>query len=98
MEQNARNYNHGHYAAQNREEMGEAISRHSDKLDARQFGEMLDLYDKEKWLSLPSTVVSEPLEMIKKLQARRDKKENTTETGLRECCDFLNNLITLLRT
>jgi len=77
-------------------------------LDPRQFGETLDLYDKTEWLSreLSSTVVPEPLEMIKKLQARRDKKkentteeaqENTTETGLRECCDFLNALITLLR-
>ena len=44
--------------------MGEAISRHSDKLDAQQFGKMSDVYDKEKWLPLSSTLVPKPLEMI----------------------------------
>ena len=84
--------------------MEAAIDRHSDKLDAQQFGKMLDVYDQENWLSLSSIVVPKPLEMIQKLKARREKqekaaqKENATETGLRESCDFLNDLIKELRT
>ena len=101
MEQNLPNYIYGHYAAQNREEMGAAISKHVRDLDATDFGEMLNVYDKI-WdgfspISVPKPV-PKPLEMIKKLEARKaqekaTEKEKALEEGRSECCDFLNTLL-----
>ena len=89
MEQNAQNNIHGHYTAQNREEVGAAISKYTSQLNAEQFGKTLDVYDKDKkhLEMLSSVTVLEPLKMIEKLKAQ---KKNA---GLRECCDFLNTLI-----
>jgi len=100
MEQNTQDYDLGHYAAQNREEMGAAISRRSTELDAKQFGEKLDVYDKDHELLLSSIAVTTPVKMLKKLAAQKKKRDKTTEkeAGLRECCGFLNDLIEQLRT
>ena len=56
MEQDAPNY-----------PIGAAISRHVRSLDAQEFSEMLDGYDKDYLNPLSSITVSEPAEMIKKL-------------------------------
>jgi len=90
MEQNAQNYNHGHYASE---------------LNAEQFGEMLDVYDKNHSHYLSSINVPAPVEMTQKIKAQKKKANKTAqkvteeekiEPGLKECCGFLNNLIKLL--
>ena len=99
MMQDAPNYHHDHYAAQNRKEMGAAISKHLMTLNAQEFAKMLDMYDKDYLHPLSSIAVPEPVEMIKKLipqKKRTDETEETTAAALRECCGFLNTLIKLL--
>lgn len=89
----------GHYAAQDREEVGAAIPKRTSEVNQERFEKMLDFYDKYEWRQLRSDV-PEPLEMIRKLEekiARKKKGETTQEerTGAqRACCDFLNGLIT----
>ena len=96
MEQNSQNNIHSHYAAQNREGTWVAISQQRSKLDAKQFGAVLDVYDKNMCSHVLSSIsVPKPVEMIKKLEARR-KKEKAHGEGRSECCDYLNHLITLL--
>jgi len=86
MEPNAGNYNPGHYAVQNREELGRALSKGTLDLSAKQFGE-LDAYDKEKWNKHPSIDVPKPKHM-KKTTGRKKMPEEQ-----REYCDYLNTLI-----
>lgn len=70
-----------------------AISQQRSKLDAKQFG---DVYDKNMCSHVLSSIsVPKPVEMIKKLEARK-KKEKAQGEGRSECCDYLNHLITLL--
>lgn len=96
MEQNSQNKIHSHSAAQNREETWVATSQQRSKLDAKQFGAMLDVYDKNMCSHVLSSIsVPKPVEMIKKLEARK-KKEKAQGEGRSECCDYLNHLITLL--
>jgi len=73
MELKTPTYINGHYAAQNREEMGVALSKNSCELDSAQFEEVLDVYD-QGWHTMPSWVVPKPDKMIAKLLARKDKK------------------------
>ena len=89
MEQN------NHYATQNRKELGVAISKNLDELDAQQFGEMLDLYDKDQWTSLSSITVPEPKKMInefKKLKSskkRRRSKTNKNKSAGKETAEVV---------
>ena len=82
--------------------MGAAISKRTRELVAREFGEMLDVYDKDYKPLLSSIAVPRPVAMVEKLNPQKKKntgktaqKEKTTEKepGLRECCHFLNDLI-----
>ena len=86
------NYINVHYAVQNREEMGAAISKNSCELDSAQFKAVLDVYD-QSWLSLP--VPKKPDTMIAKLKARKKKagEARVQEDGLGECCEYLNELM-----
>ena len=84
----------GHYAAQNREEMGAAISKNSCKLDSAQFKAVLDVYD-QSWHKMPSLPIRKPDTMIATLKAQKNKKDKARvqEDGLGECCEYLNELM-----
>jgi hypothetical protein len=91
-------YINGHYAAQNRDEMGAAISKNSCELDSAQFKEVLDVYDKSWHYTDMQLLVPKPDTMIAKLKARKNKTggARVPEDGLGECCEYLNRLMGLL--
>lgn len=94
MEEDPQNNTHGHYAPQNRDEMGVAMSKYERQLDAEGFGEILDAYDNKMHLHVLSSIkVPKPVEMLDKLEIQNKK---SPEEGLSECCEFLNHLVTLL--
>ena len=95
MEPNAENYNSGHYAVQNREERGRALSGDTLELSAEKFQEELDIYDKEECLQLSSIRVPKPKDM-KKTTGRKETAQEKTPKQQREYCDYLNTLIGLL--
>ena len=89
-------YLNSHYAAQNRKEMGAAISKNSCELDSTQFKAVLDVYD-QSWHKhkMSSLFVPNPDTMIAKLKARKNQigKVHIQEEGLGECCEYLNELM-----
>ena len=95
--EDAHPYRPVHYVSHNREEMGAAVSSHI--CDAAEFAKMLDSYDSKKWVRFELELANVPLpvEMTRKLKARKKGKTTQEETevtpGQRECADFLNGLI-----
>ena len=71
MEPNAENYNPGHYAVHNREDLGRAFPGDTLELTAKKFRE-LDIYDKEKWLQFRQSA-SRNLRTSRKQQVGRKR-------------------------
>ena len=96
MEPNAGDYKPGHYAVQNREERGRALSGEPLELNAGKFREELDGYNKDKWLQLLSIHVPKPKNMEKTTGQAQKEKSLEDKMAQREYCDYLNTLIRLL--
>ena len=98
MEQKTKKYRVGHYAVQNREEVGAAIFKNASKVKMEEFANILDIYDEARG----PQPISPPVEMIQELVKidREEKKGETTQEKMKRsqsaCCDLLNGLIGLL--
>jgi hypothetical protein len=93
------NYKPPHYAAQNREELGKALSRDTLELSAEKFHERLDQYDHINWCQLNKPDVPKPNITSQKQTTAEKQKEEKVDMPIatqREFCDYLNRVISLL--